>query len=221
MSLDRRTRVGIGLAVYFVALWLLWPTLLVAPLRLLVVLFHEIGHGLAAVATGGRVREIAVTSREAGWCDCPGGNAFVTLSAGYLGSVAWGAGLVAAATAGARTARLVLAAVGAMLVAVALLYVRTLFTLLLAAGFGAALLLASRSLRPRGVAWTLAVIGLTSCLYAPLDLRSDVLQRPGSPSDAAALAGVTGIPALVWGLVWVAIALAAAVWAVRRAWRRL
>lgn len=218
---DRRTRVTIALVAYFVALWFLWPTVFVSPLRLLVVLFHEIGHAAAAVATGGAVREIAVTPREAGWCDCPGGNAFLTLSAGYLGSVAFGAALVAGATAGTRTARVVLAGVGLLLVAVGLLYVGSLFTLLLAAVFGAGLLVASRELGSRGVAWTLAVIGLTSCLYVLLDLRSDVLQRPGAPSDATALAAMTGVPALLWGLLWTALALAVAVWAVRRAWRRL
>lgn len=217
----RRTRVGVGLALYFVLLWVLWPTVFVAPLRLLVVLFHEIGHGVVALATGGAVREIAVTAREAGWCDCPGGNAFLTLSAGYLGSVAWGAGMVVAATSGGRTPRIALAAVGGLLLVVALLWVRSLFTLLLAAGVGAALLLAARELRARGAAWTLAVLGLTSCFYVPLDLRSDVLRRPGAPSDASALAALTGIPALVWGLVWTAIALAVAAWAVRRTWRRL
>lgn len=212
---------GAALVLYFVLLWLLWPTVFVAPLRLLVVLFHEIGHGVAAVATGGTIREIAVTAREAGWCDCPGGNAFLTLSAGYLGSVAFGVAMVAAATASRRTARLALAAIGLLLVVVALLWVRTLVTFLLSLGFGAALVVASRRLRGEGPAWTLAVLGLTSCFYAPLDLRSDVLQRPGAPSDASALASLTGIPSLVWGLIWTAVALAAAWWAVRRAWRRL
>ena len=221
MRIDRRTRVGAALALYFVLLWILWPSLVVAPLRLLVVLFHEISHGIAAVATGGAIREIAVTARESGWCDCPGGNAFLTLSAGYLGSLAWGAAMVAAATAGGRTARIALGALGAVLVAVSLLYVRSLFTLLLSLGFGTALLLAAQRLRARGAAWTLAVLGLTSCFYVPLDLRSDVLQRPGAPSDASALAALTGIPALVWGVVWTAIALVVAGWAVRRAWRRL
>lgn len=221
LGTDRRTRVAAGLVAYFVLLWLLWPTVVVAPLRLLVVLLHEISHGLAAVATGGTIREIVVTADEAGWCDCPGGNAFLTLSAGYLGSVAWGAGMVAAATAGRRTARVALAAIGLLLAAVALLHVRTVVTFLLSIGFGAGLLVASRRLSGSGASWTLAVLGLTSCLYAPLDLRGDVLARPGAPSDASALAGLTGVPSLVWGLIWTAVALAAAAWAVRRAWRRL
>ena len=35
------------------------------------------------------------------------------------------------------------------------------------------------------------------------DIASDVLLRSVPSSDAAALAGLTGIPAVVWGVLWV------------------
>ena len=53
----------------------------------------------------------------------------------------------------------------------------------------------------------LAVIGLTSILYAPLDIVVDVLFNTRQPSDAYLLAQLTFIPTVVWGLLWTAIAL--------------
>jgi simple sugar transport system permease protein len=70
-----------GFSLYFVALWLLWETPVVYPLKVFVVFLHEISHGIAAVATGGSIQRITLSPRLGGACYCPGGNAFLTLSA--------------------------------------------------------------------------------------------------------------------------------------------
>ena len=80
-----------GLSVWLVVLWTLWWSPVIYPLKLFVVLLHEAGHAAAAVATGGVVQRILVTPDQGGVCYCPGGNAFLTLSAGYLGSLFFGA----------------------------------------------------------------------------------------------------------------------------------
>lgn len=201
----RRLVRALGIAAGLAALWLLWDTVLLYPLQLLVVLFHEVGHGLAAVATGGEIREIAVTADRAGWCDCPGGDAFVTLSAGYLGSLAFGAALLWAATARAVHGRWVLALLGVLLVGSTVAWVRRPLAVVLGLGAGVALAGAAARLGRRGRAAVLGVLGTTSCLYAVLDIKSDVLDRPGLPSDAAALADLTGVPAVVWGVLWIAV----------------
>ena len=54
----------------------------------------------------------------------------------------------------------------------------------------------------------LKVIGLTSCLYVVLDLKSDIFDGSGRPSDATLLAEYTGLPAALWGILWIAIAAA-------------
>merc|ERR1712150_444798 len=53
----------------------------------------------------------------------------------------------------------------------------------------------------------LRVIGLTSCMYAALDIKDDVLDRPYLPSDAAMLGRVTGVSPITLGTVWICIAL--------------
>jgi len=78
--------------------------------------------------------------------------------------------------------------------------------------FGAALLAASRYLSQRVNRFLLLGLGLTSALYAILDIKSDILARPHLRSDAAMLAEMTGVPTAAWGLLWIGIALLVTAW---------
>lgn len=202
-----------GLAAVFVVVWLLWDTWWVYPLKMLVVLFHELSHGMAAIATGGSIAGIELMAREGGLCRTLGGNRFLTLSAGYLGSLLWG-GLILVAAARSRVDQTVTTVLGALLLLVALAWVRPIvsFGFLFALAAGALLLLAGLKAPERFNDWLLKLIGLTSMLYAVLDIKDDVLDRPHLlESDASQLAQVTGLPTLFWGLLWMGIALVAAV----------
>ncbi|MBI4601148.1 MAG: M50 family metallopeptidase [Planctomycetes bacterium] len=196
------TLLAIGLAVVF-----LWDTVAVYPLKVLVVFLHELSHALAALLTGGSVQEIRVDPDQGGSCVTVGGSRFVTLSAGYLGSLAWGGAVLVLATR-TRHDRKIAGVLGAVLVAATLAYVRPLgsFGFAFGAAAGALMLLAAARLSHGANDWILKVIGLTSCLYAVLDIKSDVLDRSQAPSDAAMLAEATGVPTLVWGIVWISAA---------------
>ena len=212
----RRLEFVAAFAAYFLTLWVLWPTPVIYPLKLFVVLLHEIGHGLAAIATGGSIDTIAITPDQGGVCYCMGGNALATLSAGYLGSLAFGIGMLEAARAGERASRAALLLLGVLVLAIAALYVRSLFSLAIAGLAGALLLLAAARLGHGGRNLVLTFLGLTSALYALFDIRSDILSRPHLESDAAMLADLTGVPTLVWGFLWITIAAGALVWTLRR-----
>ena len=216
----RRLRLTAAFAAYFVMLWLLWETPVVYPLKVFVVLLHEISHGLAALATGGSVHRIVLGMDEGGATYAAGGNAFVVLSAGYLGSLAWGLALLLAARARAPRVRFAAGALGALLLVMAVLYVRNLFGIVFTLVFGAALLVASRRLRPPALSRMLTVLGLTSALYAVLDIRSDVLARPYLESDARMLAELTGVPTMAWGVLWLGVALTACWMTLRRLYLR-
>lgn len=216
----RRIAFIIGFAAYFAAIWFFWSTPVVYPLRVFVVMLHEISHAAAGVATGGQIERILLTADEAGATYIAGGSRFLVLSAGYLGSLGWGLLLLEAARARKRWLRAIVAAVGVAVIVIALAFVRNLFGLAFSMTFGAALVVAARFLTPGANAAVLTVLGLTSTLYAVLDIRSDVLQRPQLESDAHMLAQFTGVPTLVWGVLWSAIAIAASAWALRRAYRQ-
>ena len=205
-----------GLTAWVVVVWLLWWSPVIYPLKLFVVLLHEASHALMAVATGGEVQRIVVTPDEGGFCYCPGGNAFLTLSAGYLGSLVWGAVILLLARSRKPGPRNTTTLVGAAVLVLTALHVRNAFGILFGALFGAALI----ALRSTGRAVHVAVLtglGITSCLYALLDIKSDVLDRPYLESDAHMLAQLTGVPTVVWGVLWIGVGLAASVWLFRRA----
>lgn len=208
-----------GLTAYLVVLWVLWPTVAVYPLKVFVVFLHELSHALAAVATGGRVEAITLDWREGGATWVQGGNAFLMLSAGYLGSLLWGLALLAIARSKPRRAAPTIQALGVLTLLITLFFVRGAFGILFGFLFGAALLLAGRRLGTDAAVVVLSVLGLTSALYALLDIRSDIIARPGSPSDAAMLAQLTGIPTLFWGGLWATLAIACCALMLHRLWR--
>jgi hypothetical protein len=191
-----------------------WNWFFVYPLKVFVVFLHEISHGLAAVLTGGRIVAIGLTFDEGGVCITDGGSRFLTLNAGYLGSLFWGA-LFLVLAARTRLSREIVGGVGIFVLVVTLLYVRTLFGFAYGLLAGAGLLLAGVKL-PRDVTDDLLeVIGVVSCLYAVWDIGSDVLARDAAGSDASALGRLTGIPAVLWGVVWIAASLAVVFLALR------
>jgi hypothetical protein len=202
-----------ALTVLMVAVVILWNTWFVYPLKVLVVFFHELSHGLMAIATGGSIQEIQVVAQEGGTCVTAGGNRFLILSAGYLGSLIWGGAILVLAT---RTKRdkLIAALMGGILIFASALYVRPFQSFGFAFGLlsGAALIGSGVYLGTGANDGILKVIGLTSSLYAVLDIKSDILDRPGPGSDAYFLAQHTHIPTLVWGILWIVIAISGALY---------
>lgn len=217
--MSNRTRFALALTAYFVVLWLLWPTPFVYPFKVFVVFLHELSHALAAVATGGRVAAITLDWRQGGATYTYGGNAFVMLSAGYLGSLLWGLALLAIARSRPRWTPPAIQALGMLTVLVTLVYVRNGFGVAFGIVFGGVLFAAGRRLKRDAAVMLLTALGLTSALYALLDIRSDIIERPGLESDAHMLAELTGIPTLFWGFLWAGIALASSLWLLHRLWR--
>lgn len=195
-----------------------WSTVFVWPLRLFVVLLHEVSHGLAAVATGGRIVSIELSPAEGGLCTTAGGWPVVVLSAGYLGSALWGALLLVLGFRGTPRAHRALAALlGVALVLLTLVYVRSAFGFLYGLAAGVLLLGVARWLPEGASSFVLRLLGVTSLLYAPWDIVSDLILRSVPASDASALARMTGIPALAWGVLWLAASVLVGFLALRKA----
>lgn len=203
----------VTLTVLMAGVWWGWDTPFLLPLKILVVFFHELSHGLMAIVTGGEIVEIAVVEQQGGLCRTIDGNRFLILSAGYLGSLCWG-GLLLVLAARTRIDRIVSVLVGLVLVGSTVVWVRPVgsFGYLFGTGVGIALVAVGHFLSSRINDFLLRIIGLTSCLYAILDIKSDILDRPELISDATMLSQEFGLPTIFWGTLWVIIAIVASFW---------
>ena len=201
----------IALLLIFIGIVFLWDTLFVYPLKIFVVFMHEVSHGLAAVVTGGKIVEIQVNQQQGGHALTQGGSRFWTLTAGYLGSLLWG-GLILLLAARTHLDKAISVIIGLGMVAISIGFGESTFTYLFGISFGVVLLAVGFFLPEVVNDWTLRVIGVTSCLYAILDIKSDILDRSHLRSDARMLSEITGLPTLFWGILWILIAIGLTVW---------
>lgn len=196
-------------AAMFVGVFFLWDTVVVYPVKVFVVFFHEMSHGIAAMLTGGRIAAIRVDSNLGGVTLTWGGSSFLTLSAGYLGSMLWGSVILILASR-MENDRPLMAALGLIILLMTLAFVRNLFGFTFGLLAGAAMVGIAFKAHEAVSDFLLKFLGFTSCLYVVLDIKEDLLS-PSSPavqSDATMLAQMTGIPATVWGGLWLLIAFA-------------
>jgi hypothetical protein len=211
--MDTRSREGEGISLpgflsqcfLISVIFYLWSSPLIQPVKIMAVLFHELSHGLMALASGGKVLNIVITADEGGACETEGGMTLLIVSAGYLGSMLFG-GLILYLSKN-RGALPVVYTLLTLLLGTAIFtvlhepYSRT-FAMGLAGSFIFAGLLAPTILG----ALFLRILGTVSCLYSLFDIYWDILanNRPGytAENDAVAFSSLTGIPAEAVGLLW-------------------
>ncbi|SFR98113.1 M50 family metallopeptidase [Yoonia litorea] len=195
--------------------FLFWQTPVLAPLKILIVFFHEAAHAVATILTGGEVVSLSVSADQGGFVLSRGGNRFLILNAGYLGSLVIGIGLLLAASKSAAD-KAIMAALGVLMLVIGGLYVRDAFALVFTIGVGVMMLLSARFLAHAANDLILRVIGLTSMIYVPFDIFSDTILRSSLNSDARMLATEFGGTAQLWGTVWIVASLGVIFWAIKR-----
>ncbi|WP_428688505.1 M50 family metallopeptidase [Roseibium sp.] len=195
------------LLLLITVIFLLWTTPVVLPLKFMIVYLHELSHGLAALLTGGSIVEISLSPQQGGHAITRGGSRFLILSAGYVGSLVLGAGLLTIALR-SEADRFVVGLFGAVTLLVTGLYIRDLFPLAFCTLTGGGLLAMARYLGHGANDLTLRIIGLASLLYVPYDIFDDTIARSGERSDAFLLSEEFGGPVMFWGGLWLVLSLA-------------
>ncbi|MEM9851274.1 MAG: M50 family metallopeptidase [Pseudomonadota bacterium] len=188
-------------------IWLFWWTEAAWPFRMMVVLFHELSHGAAALITGGEIVTFELSSREGGVIWTRGGSGFWIASAGYLGSLLTGVALFAGAVRSTWD-RPILAGLALVIGGAALFYTRDGFTLAYCGAVAVVLGAVALVLPALWSDLVLRVIGLSSMLYVPWDIYDDTIRpKPGGGmSDAAAIAAQSIGTEAIWGWLWIALA---------------
>lgn len=211
-------RQALGLALMFVFALVFWDWLFMYPLKVFVVLLHELGHATAAVLTGGSVDRIELSPRLGGLCWSRGGIRWLVLPAGYLGSMLFG-GLILWIAARSRRDRFWAMGLGVFVLLVTLLLVRSLFGFVFGLLFALALIAMGKFLPDAVNDLVLRFLGLTSAMYAVIDIKEDLISRTVPGSDAYAMSQELFLPPVFWGLLWMGLALAFGaflIWAVAR-----
>ncbi len=188
------------------------------PFKLLATWLHEGSHGLAMLITGAGFDRMEVYRDTSGLAFAKAGvgtaGRSLIASAGYVGTALFGALLLVQGRT-VRGSRVVLIAVGALLVLSVALFVRN--------GFGAAALgllgvtigLIGWKASESVAGFIVNLFAAQSCINAVLDIRvlfSSTLLVNGKPtgsSDAHTLSSLLGGPPWLWASLWLALSFAA------------
>ncbi|CAK7273525.1 hypothetical protein SEPCBS119000_005702 [Sporothrix epigloea] len=211
LTVDYTQKVTLGvLAAYVVIIALLWNIPYVRyvlwPFKMLVIAFHEFGHAITAVCTGGRVVSITLDPNEGGATQMKGGKAALTLPAGYLGSSLIGALLIFCGF------DIVASKVASIVLGVCFLLTLwwgkrdwlTIVTVLAAVG----LLVACWFIKhAEALRFVVLFIGVMSSLYSVWDICDDLILRKVNESDASVFAQRYGGSSQCWGVIWSVVSL--------------
>lgn len=192
------------IAAILVFAFFFWDTVVVFPVKIFVIILHETSHALAAILTGGRTDSILIDWNLGGAATTAGGNSFIISSAGYLGSLVIGSLLFYFAD--KKKPFLVLSKIIAVIL---VLFITNLFVgsagIIFGLLFSILLFFLPSYTNERTTKITFQAIGLTSCFYTLLDIKSDLLTTKYRLTDAQLLANDTGVPAVYWGILWALI----------------
>ena len=222
LSLARFVKGHWQLLALAAVLYALWDTDVVWPLRVMIVLFHELSHAAVALLTGGDVMELTINRREGGQVSFEGGSYFWTAMAGYLGSLLVGVFLFLM---GVLTPldRYVTAGLGIIILLTTVFFVRDWFAIAFMTATAVVLTAMGWKLPSQVSDLFLRVIGLMSMLYVPWDIATDTIFTRNrlslSASDAQAIAYQLGLTEKVVGVLWVIVALLVTVLTLRVALR--
>ncbi|MCB1057608.1 MAG: M50 family metallopeptidase [Acidobacteria bacterium] len=227
---ESRQLLLLAIATAAVLAWVPWLRLVGFPFRMLATLVHELGHGLAALLTGGEFLRFVIRGDGSGVALTAGGWRAVVIPAGYLGVALFASALVLLG-ARPRAARWALAVLG---LAVALLVLRFglpsvgagevasgLLAVASGIGWGAVLLAVALRAGDRLVAFAVLVLAASAAFTAVSDLWTLIGLSQlacGPATDARSMAELTLIPAVVWAVIWALLAAVTLTLAVRRAW---
>jgi hypothetical protein len=212
-------------AVISVVLWFIpFAEVLTYPFRIFVTFIHEGGHAIAALLTGNSVNALSVAMNASGETYTTQGgfiSQVVVSSAGYVGSMIFGA-LLLILIRRSVAARIVLLASAGLIFTLTIIFglIKPLswgmlsgipFTLLAGLFLSAALVLVARFASAKVASFFVSFLAVQCILNALLDLKTVFfLSSPFAlpiPTDAMNMAQATGIPALFWALTWIVLSL--------------
>jgi peptidase M50B-like protein len=238
ISYDARPQATLLLtaAAISVVLWFIpFAEILTYPFRIFVTFIHEGGHAIAAVLTGNSVDSLSVAANASGETYTTQGGMLSQMfvsSAGYIGSMAYGA-LLLILIRRSIAARAVLLGSAAIVLTLTIIYgvfkpvvsgaewSGIPFTLLAGTLLTAGLFAVAKFAKPRVASFVVSFLAVQLVLNALLDLKTVFFLSspfaPAVPTDALNMANATHIPAMFWAVTWIVVSLGI-LWVAMRAY---
>jgi hypothetical protein len=212
-------------AIISIVLWFVpFAEILSYPFRIFVTFIHEGGHAIAALFTGNSVQSLSVAMNGSGETYTTQGGVLSQMlvsSAGYIGAMTYGS-LLLVLIRRAVAARIVLLGSAAIVLALTVIFgvIKPVvagswvslsglpFTLFAGVLLAAGLFAVARFASARVATFLVSLLAVQCVLNALLDLKTIFfLSSPFAttvPTDAVNMANATGVPALLWAIVWIA-----------------
>jgi len=213
-------------AVLSIALWFIpFAEILSYPFRIFVTFIHEGGHAIAALLTGNSVQSLSVAMNGSGETYTTQGGVIsqmIVSSAGYVGAMSFGATLLILIRRSVA-ARVVLLGSSIVVLALTTIFgvIKPLmsgtwgllgglpFTLLAGGLLSVGLFAVARFASAKLATFLVSLLAVQCVLNALLDLKTVFfLSSPFAttvPTDALNMANATGIPAMFWAVLWIAL----------------
>ena len=187
--------------------FLFWDTYLVYPIKLFVVLIHEISHAISAILSGGKVIAFNIGFDLSGKCETENGNNILIATSGYLGSLLFGL-LIFYSTYNKNIGKWLLIIISILILITSVSLMQNISLTLLAVLYSVLLFVSAFFLQIRIDSYILKLFGMLSCVYVLFDIKEDVLSKNSAISDASILSDLINVPTIVIGLIWLIISLA-------------
>jgi hypothetical protein len=194
------------LLILLIISFFLWDTYFIYPIKLFVVLLHELGHSIAALLIGGKIITMNIGFDLSGRCETEGGNTIFIASAGYLGSLLWGI-LFFISPNNKKSGFWIIIVISIMIVLTTIGVATGATFILLALILSALLITAAFYLRIPIVSIIVRAFGLISCVYVLFDIKDDLLFQRTAISDATLISSLTNISTTMIGITWVLISI--------------
>lgn len=213
-----------------VAVWFIpYAEYAVYPIRLFVTFIHESSHAVVALLTGGSVQSLTIAADGSGVVySAPSSllGALFTSSAGYLGTTAFGVILLYLMRRNVSSHKALFfigAGVGVITVIFGIVFPMfnflslnvpfssVAFTVIVGALLSAGLMALSLYASEKVANFAIAFLAIQCLLNALSDLKTlffinaPLIGHDNISSDAGNMASATGIPAVVWTIIWIAI----------------
>lgn len=202
---DHRLEVVYSTVVLLVIAFAFWTfpvvRVVINPLKLFVIGWHEFCHIAAAILTGGTILSISIDPNLGGACEIEGGWAPLILSAGYIGSIGFGGALILGGW------DILVAKILSFIIGFGLIFplslVRDKITIMLTIIYEVLLIAFWFIDHGNALRWYCLLLGIICTLYPFWDLIDERFKKKQNSSDITQFSVMfQSVPRPVWTILW-------------------